>query len=318
LTHNSPGAGVAPYQGYEYQIIATAYLAVDLLLARNRADSITVEPANGDDALVELRAVDSEQATSNVHVVEASKRMLVQIKLRNSGHWTQAPFVGLLTGKNSATNPSVSGREWPVKYLENNPETNFVLLTNAQCNPQLRPFVVADICERPAAKSPSRKLPAAVSRVAARIAVAEQLTIPFLRQKACDLLNRYAHVPSRHLNDCFGALEEAVRTRLLGKRPGRWSREELVATAHAHGGFPAGDVVRRLVKPLNYDALASRLDARHALIISGTPPIRLPDRDVPPLKELRVSCLWRYPTSTSRSASSADRIQRRQLTRRFG
>ena len=57
--------GVTSYQGYEYQILATVWLSLELLFHRKDCPLLVVEPASGEDVAANLD-VPAEAAVSKV------------------------------------------------------------------------------------------------------------------------------------------------------------------------------------------------------------------------------------------------------------
>ncbi len=267
------GLGVAPYQGYEYQILATVYVALDLMLSRQVAERITVEAASGEDIAATLEKVDPENASSVLKLKVAAQEIQVQIKLRRSDQWTPAGFRNVLcktTGDTAATTSDTKGRIWPLEYLQNTPEAAFVLITDAQINSDLKPFSIKELGDA----SGATKLPdkcTGEDALAPRIGILAQLGEDLLYARIKDTLTAVAHVPSRHVAKCIKTLKESVRQRLLGQRASDLPREELVETIRANHGFPDDSIVARHVEPLNFSRLSAQLADKNRLLIAGTP-----------------------------------------------
>ncbi len=271
MSENIAGFGIAPYQGYEYQIDATVWVGVDLLLARQIANALMVEPATGEDIAAELKVADPERTAVTVQLDAGTRQVQIQIKLRRSGQWTAAGLRDILTG--SAGPTTESPRVRPLQYLQaaGDADAAFVLLTDAQAGPQVADFVVSDIANRSVATSLPEGCPGDVTALAPRVGILQHLTPELLHHRTRDLLHHKAQVPTRHLDGCIDALKAAVRDRLLGKRAGLWPREELVAIVKSHHGYPDDAAHARLVKPLNYAELSAKLAGHHALLLTGTP-----------------------------------------------
>jgi hypothetical protein len=98
----------APYRGYEYQILATVYVGLDLVIARHVTESVSIEPASGEDIAADL-IVDPEHAQATVGFTEGDRNIQIQIKLRQTGHWTEAAFRDVLIAGTSADNATKAG-----------------------------------------------------------------------------------------------------------------------------------------------------------------------------------------------------------------
>jgi hypothetical protein len=262
----------APYRGYEYQILATVYVGLDLVIARHVTESVSIEPASGEDIAADL-IVDPEHAQATVGFTEGDRNIQIQIKLRQTGHWTEAAFRDVLIAGTSADNATKAGlgRIRPIDYLTNNPNSLFVFITNAQVNSQLSDFRIDKFEQRSKATALPEKCPGNAGELSPRIGILEQLTPEVLQSRIRDLLGARVRVPSRYMENCVDALINAVRERLLGRRPNEWTRTELVSIIGANRGYPDQGIHSRLVKPLNYDSLQSKLSTNHALLLVGTP-----------------------------------------------
>ncbi len=169
--------GVAPYQGYEYQIAATVYLALELILRQHCTSTVTIEPADGEDIATALENVPAEKAVSTVQSTVQTLEFRIQIKLRRSGQWTPAAFREVLSKQADDRIPSDTAsrsRIRPIEFLQRTTNGRFLLLTDAQVSSELKPFCVADCRETSAAAKLPDKCPGD-SSLAARIGILSQL-----------------------------------------------------------------------------------------------------------------------------------------------
>lgn len=84
--------GLPGYRGFEYQIEATVWVALHLMLEEKRCDIIVVEPQSAED--LEL-AVNADQSSSSVEfTISPARRLVLQFKTRSTGPWTKARLVG--------------------------------------------------------------------------------------------------------------------------------------------------------------------------------------------------------------------------------
>ena len=94
-----PAAGIPSFIGYEYQILATVWVGLDLVIRRQCCDHIIVEPASEEDVAAHLRVNDERASATLLSTSPDGYPVEIQIKLRRSGHWTRTPFVGVLNGE---------------------------------------------------------------------------------------------------------------------------------------------------------------------------------------------------------------------------
>ena len=90
-----PSGGKATLSGIEYQLDVSVFAALRLLLITKSATRITLEPANEEDLEADLEpaAPGSVQASANV---STGHKLVMQVKLRNSGPWSITEFNALL------------------------------------------------------------------------------------------------------------------------------------------------------------------------------------------------------------------------------
>jgi hypothetical protein len=263
--------GVASYQGYEYQILATVWLSLELLFHQRNCSLLVVEPASGEDVAANLE-VPAEAAVSKVTLALTPQSIEIQIKLRQTDHWTPAGFREIVRGSAesaSAIAPMIRIR--PITQLLAQPTVQFVLLTNAQVNRELRPFLIQRIGDNSAAVTiPGKPAPGESSETARRVAILQQQHPEVLRARIENLLQQ-AGVPFAERRACADKLQEEVRSRLLRKAPPKFTRDKLFALLRAFDGLPPTAPGEFFVAPENFGDIASRLDNEHRLAIVGPP-----------------------------------------------
>lgn len=144
---------LASYADYEYQILATVWLGLDLTLS-GKAEAIVIEPPSDEDVGADLN-VDPEIAISGVSV---SSTLQIQIKLRNGNVWNKSSFASLIedrTQKGDSAGPKPRIRA--VSYLRANPSHKYILLTNADGDGGLKPFAFNALQETSKAKRLPKK-----------------------------------------------------------------------------------------------------------------------------------------------------------------
>ncbi len=263
--------GVASYQGYEYQILATVWLGLELLFHRKDCPSLVVEPASGEDVAANLD-VPAEAAVSNVTLAFTSQPIEVQIKLRQTDQWTRAGFREIVRGSAElASAIAPVARIRPIAQLLAQPTARFVLLTSAQVNHDLRPFLIERLGDDSTAETiPGDAAPGETSETAKRVAILQQQQPDVLHARIDSLLQQ-AGVPFAERGACAAKLQEEVRSRLLRKAPPEYTRDQLFALLRAFDGLPPAAPGEFFVAPGNFDDMARRLDNEHRLAIVGPP-----------------------------------------------
>jgi hypothetical protein len=269
--------GRSGYQGYEYQILATVWLALKLMLETRVCGEIEVEPASNEDIEANLN-VPVDSASGLVVFATNQVELDVQIKSRESGQWTESGFLRVIDppapkpAKNSKpmTGPGAAARRMrPLARLRDAPARQYLLITNAQLDSNLRDFSIKTIGAESAARDlPMTKQPADAATIARRIGVLAQQTKEYLELQIGELLQRCGYVQPSRVHGCVLDLHDAVRHRLLNEVDGVWQREELEAILRKHGGLPPP--LRELVPPANFPEIRARLEAGR-LILTGPP-----------------------------------------------
>jgi len=263
--------GSHPYQGYEYQILATVWVALELIFRRRSTISIIVEPASGEDIATELD-VKPEEAASVLQVGDSHEHLEIQIKLRQSGHWTRSEFTNVVQGKSEKSGTrGPEKRIRPIGLLRSSPTTRFILLTNAQVAGELRPHIIEKFGELSASSTiPGEPYAADRTEVSPRIGIFQQREAQRLVLEIDQILRCEGHIPLSRCESCLSTLKEAVRVRLLGQSKSTWTREEIVASIKKAGGFPELKK-HHLVKPSNYDQILQQISEKYRLILCGPP-----------------------------------------------
>jgi hypothetical protein len=266
--------GSHSYQGYEYQILATVWVALELIFRRRFTTSIVIEPASKEDVSADLD-VEPEEAVSALQVGESHEQHLeIQIKLRRTGHWTPDKFGKLVLGnieKSGSRGPK--RRNPPIDLLRSSTTNKFILLTNAQVADKLLPYVIEKFGElSDGSIIPGEPHAADSYEVSSRIGILQQREARRLRLEIDKILMREGHLPLSRCDSCVSQLKEAVRIRLLGQSEQTWTREEIVALMQKAGGFP--ELKKSpLVRPSNYDQIVQQILEKFSLLLCGPPGI---------------------------------------------
>ena len=130
-------AGAIAYQGFDYQIEASIWVTLELLLQSARATGVTIEPVETDEDLqTELRPEDApaDKLQAAVHISgEGGYRALYQMKTRSTGPWT-VPALRQVTGNGLRRAPGTRGpapRKRAVERLLEDDSCMYFLITDA-------------------------------------------------------------------------------------------------------------------------------------------------------------------------------------------
>jgi hypothetical protein len=133
---SSVGA-TAAQAGYEYQLNVSVLATLRLLLITKSATRITLEPANEEDLEADLAPNRPGRVTPRASLASGYK-LVVQVKSRSGEPWSIEDFDRLLKhGK----------KRKPAKHHLDDPETRYLLVTNADAKGAARNLLVADFEE---------------------------------------------------------------------------------------------------------------------------------------------------------------------------
>ncbi|GAB1157195.1 hypothetical protein YWY31_32200 [Paenibacillus illinoisensis] len=275
MSKNGAGFGTAPYQGYEYQIHVTVWLALNLIVELSYTDKIIIEPATGEDVSAEL-AVDPDTSSSNLEIPLVGGLLEVQIKRKSTGAWSVSEFAKMVSGEDP--DPYASKlRTWPIVSLNKRNDYRYVMITNTTVAQNLKPYVLEKILYLSDAKA----LPTSFVKgmdfqqpdiIASRIGILELQDITLINYKIRELLHRKAYVPHGNIEDCLLDLISQVRARMLGIYAREWSREDIETTLRKYEGFPnVPEEVDNFIPPSSYPKMTQFLEQNHALLLSGPP-----------------------------------------------
>ncbi|MCU7374904.1 hypothetical protein PEC18_29650 [Paucibacter sp. O1-1] len=134
--------GLPGYRGFEYQIDASIWIALDLMLYKEQISEMLVEPDNSEDVEVSLKAPsdlpaepvsqDSQAATAHV-TASTGRRMLYQMKTRSTGPWTASAFQNVIGDGLEPQKPARGStpRARALRMLLNDSNLSYMLLTDA-------------------------------------------------------------------------------------------------------------------------------------------------------------------------------------------
>ena len=132
-----PDLGNSGYAGYEYQIEATIWIALDLILAKAKTDALNVEPLSHED--VEASVEDPDNAFVDLTVQTPDQAELIfQIKTRSTAPWTSVDLARILTGKADERDSKNQRRLRPLEMLAADPQRRYIFITNEALSQALR------------------------------------------------------------------------------------------------------------------------------------------------------------------------------------
>jgi len=255
------GGAKAALDGYEYQLGVSVLAALRLMLITKSASRITLEPANEEDLESDLEPATPGRVQPSANVADGYK-LVVQVKLRNSGPWSITDFEALL--KRGTTRR-------PAKHHLDDPGTRYLLITNADASGVARDLLIQGLEEWPEEQT----FPASLSGTLphgpeGRIAIWGVLTERLLDLEINDILGSLLRVPQSRQAECRARLRDEARQRMRGTSPGVWTREDLLSIIRGCGGYLASaPQLEAFVPPGNYQALSDLLERRNALVITG-------------------------------------------------
>ncbi|WP_448192841.1 nSTAND3 domain-containing NTPase [Azospirillum sp. sgz301742] len=257
----SGGAGGASLAGYEYQIDASVWLALDLVVVSRLTSALQLEPASQEDLEGEL--ADSEPSRAVTQVPLGAYKLIVQVKRRGGDAWTPTTLKSLLL-HGSDTRPSAA------KRLADS-ASRYLLITSAGLNGDARQLKVRRAGNWPKhAALPdviAEELPA---DAAGRVAVIANEDDERLRADIERLLTEGCRVPNANLDACRRKLREEARARIARAGGGWWRREELEHVVREHGGYLASaPELEHYVHPTNWSDLRAAMRERSAALIIG-------------------------------------------------
>ena len=220
----------AALDGFEYQLGVSVLAALRLMLITKSATRITLEPANNEDLEADLEPATPGRVQASANMAEGYK-LVVQVKLRNSGPWSIKDFEALL--KHGTTRQ-------PARYHLDDPGTRYLLITNADAKGVARSLLVCGLEEWPE----ERIFPASLSATLphgpeGRIAMWGVLTERLLDLEVNDILGSLLRVPQSQQAECRARLRDEALRRMRGTSPGVWTREDLLSVIRGCGGYLA-------------------------------------------------------------------------------
>jgi hypothetical protein len=261
------------FSGYEYQIEVTVWVALDLMLAKAVTDEVVIEPPSEED--LEAAVLDPAAASLGLTALGARLDLILQAKTRSGSPWTTTAIADVLLGKDVNAVDKGGRRGRPLAMLQEDLQRRYVFVTNEASAESLRPHEGAHLFDFPEvdelppyARADYDK--AEQASLAPRIVLLTGVTREVLSARIGLLLTQHGHVPISKHNNCVSDLREAVRLRIAGSNDGRWTQSDVMEVLVRYGGSlaPTRDM-DRYIRPQSFDAIKTRLDKAHAVVIAG-------------------------------------------------
>lgn len=268
--------GNPSFAGYEYQIAVTAWVALNLMLAKDGTQELVIEPQSQEDIEAEVR--DPGTASLGVEASLGKIDLIVQIKSRATSPWSAKSFAEIILGKIKGDKGKAGpgARTRPLEMLKAVPSRRYVFVTNESLEPALRPHAsdglldIPDVTQLPPfARSGTSA--SAQRALAPRIGLCAGITDEVLASRIAELLAMYGHVSNKSAQSaCLRDLQDEIRMRMMGRAEGRLTKTDLLDIVRRHGGSALpSKAMDHYVKPSSYDDIRASLDNRHAVVIVG-------------------------------------------------
>ena len=258
---SAAGGAKAALDGFEYQLDVSVLAALQLMLITKSGTQITLEPANEEDLEVDLEPATPGRVQPRANMA-AGYKLVMQIKLRDSGPWSIKGFDALL--KHGRTRQ-------PARCHLDDPDTRYLLITNADTTGEARNLRVHRLEEWPEEQNFPASLSVTLPHAPeGRVAIWGVLTERLLELEINDILGSLLRVPQRRQAECRAQLRNDALQRIRGTGPGVWTREDVLTVIRDSGGYLASDPqLESFVPPANYQLLEDLLERHNAVVITG-------------------------------------------------
>lgn len=256
---SSSVGGSATTEGLLYQAAVAVWASLELLLVQRAAGAIDIEPPSHEDAEAEVRPDEADGASASITL--PAYRLVIQVKLRNTGPWSVNDLDSLLKR---------GERRTPAKdRMTADPRVRYLLVTSAAVSGgMMQSLQVSEIGEFPDSAPAAKTFAALADASGSRLAVlsADRWVVD---QKIRRLLQDVCNVPHDRFDDCRAALEREALQRSRAGVQSVWTREALQSVLKAHGAyFSIGPDLDDYVPPDNWDALLAQAETG-AVVITG-------------------------------------------------
>lgn len=265
--------GIANAKGLEYQIEASVWIALELLLKAGQASAVEIEPVNSEDLQAEL---DGDMIEASVCVTRPGNyRAVYQMKTRGTGPWSKSSLKGVV-GNGLARAAGKRGgqpRQLALEVLCSENRNVYFFITNAAVDSELLPLSDEHLAFGPSnidlpADFLADEIRAEAHSLRGRIRLLPGTTLEVIRSRAKELINSVGKVPQANLDACYRALKDAFRVRITDQEDRQFGNAHLAAILQCYGGLrpPLGAAY---VPPDSIDMIRARLQARHVVVLVG-------------------------------------------------
>lgn len=265
LGKRSLRGAAAAQAGFDYQLDVSILAALQLLLISKAATRLILEPANDEDLEADLKPHVPGRIQPSATIAGGYK-LVVQVKLDNGEPWSVEDFDALLKHGSDKK----GGRRKAFEHL-NDPDTRYLLVTSADAKGVARGLLVHGFEEQADKSGFPASLGASLKKSPeGRVAIWGMLTEKQLASDIREMMSDLLHVPRVDQGRLLGKLRDEAKRRTRGSTPGVWTREDLLTTVRAHGGFLANSAsLEHFVPPANFDEMIKILNERSAVVIRG-------------------------------------------------
>ena len=271
VTAPPKGGGNRGYAGYEYQILVSAWLSLELMIAKEASDCVVIEPRSEEDLEAAVKAPDSASLGLSAEVAN----LFVQVKSRSTSPWSSSAFAAVLKGNDRTSGDSSRSRIRPLEMLIQDSSRRYLFITNESLEASLRPHSTESVLQFPSVTELPPRVRQGIAGatqavVAPRIAIIPSLTVEVLNSRLKQLLETYGHVPASSQDSCVSKIRDTIRARMLGEQGGRLTKNDILAVLRSHGGsiLPTR-MMDHYVRPQSYERIEQQLKEKHVVVIAG-------------------------------------------------
>lgn len=263
--------------GFEYQIEASIWVSLELMLRSGRATKVEIEPINSEDLQADLEPDDIDATVCSVDA--QGSRMLYQMKTRSTGPWASSDLKGVIGNgiARAAKGRGKSPRPRALEILRTEKNNIYYLITDAGVDKSLHALSDQELYFGRSDKAvPADFLSAEIHQDSAdlngRIRLLPGTTRELIRFRTERLLNSFAKVPQARLNNCIEQLVRAFRSRVIGDEDSAFTLTDLSVILRKNDGLPS-PTGRPYVPPICIDRIESLLETNNVIMLVGPPGI---------------------------------------------
>lgn len=266
--------GAPGYDGYEYQIETSIWIALELMLKKKISEVIYVEPENSEDVEVDLMGRKKNDSPSE----QAAGKFFIQCKSKSRGLWSADEFKKVVgDGKDSkVSSRGPKPRTRALQLLLQQPDTTYYFVTNAWVESKLQNLVQEELNEELSyfavpAEFIDSEIRDKVPLLKGRVRVIQGLSRELVGYRIERLLAVFGKVPHLKIDSCVLALIENFRGRLLGKTQPLFTLDDLNKIIYSQGGRSSAISTRAYYAPVKAEQITRQLMNDNVILIIGPP-----------------------------------------------